>query len=305
MAYKDYVLRDGPVSYWRLEENTGSVATDEQGNNNGTWVNESDITPNVAGLVKSGSAYQFGSGQGRIDVGSPLSLTASDEWSMEIWVSTSVDGRNNYIMGTDLNYGAYMRVKGLSDLDVLLIKIDDGGSAAFGQGTIAINDGEAHHCVMVKEGGRLKGYVDSILDIDIDASGVGDLVESLFIGTLLEGSVFNTNEFEGILDEPAVYQYALTPDQIADHYDVGANGVPYLVAGTVTADGSPAEVLVRLYHYADGSLIAEATSDPADGAYTINGLRSSDDVLVVTLPDGASGLRPLAHGPITPQEETI
>ncbi len=40
MAYKDLVLEDAPVGYWRLNETSGTTAVDSSGNNrNGTYVN--------------------------------------------------------------------------------------------------------------------------------------------------------------------------------------------------------------------------------------------------------------------------
>src|SRR6185437_12692528 len=37
-CYGDAVLSDSPVGYWRLDETTGTVATDSTGSNPGTYV---------------------------------------------------------------------------------------------------------------------------------------------------------------------------------------------------------------------------------------------------------------------------
>jgi hypothetical protein len=48
-CYPDAVLADNPVSYWRLDETSGSTATDSKGANAGTYVN--GPTLNQAGAL--------------------------------------------------------------------------------------------------------------------------------------------------------------------------------------------------------------------------------------------------------------
>src|SRR5690349_20991282 len=55
LTYRDVVLNDGPVSYWRLNEPSGTTATDSVGSNTGT--STSGVTVNVGGISPDDTAY--------------------------------------------------------------------------------------------------------------------------------------------------------------------------------------------------------------------------------------------------------
>lgn len=73
----------------------------------------------------------------------------------------------------------------------------------------------------------------------------------------------------------------------------------YEVVGTVTDLGSPMEATVRVYGHASGQLIAETTSDAADGTYSVSMADQIEvDVVAVDLDDNSK--RPKIHGPVMP-----
>ena len=77
---------------------------------------------------------------------------------------------------------------------------------------------EWHHVVGVFENGQSTIYVDGVRGTTADTSAGGTALQdagaTLLIGSTRDGSAFNWN---GLIDEVAFYDYALTEQQIADH----------------------------------------------------------------------------------------
>lgn len=69
------------------------------------------------------------------------------------------------------------------------------------------------------------------------------------------------------------------------------------VLGIVSQNGAKVARTLRAYHAANGKLLAEATSSPSNGAYTLE-LPSADPVFVLAVP--AATYVPLSRGPVTP-----
>jgi hypothetical protein len=74
-----------------------------------------------------------------------------------------------------------------------------------------------------------------------------------------------------------------------------------LISGSVLLDGSPAAALMRLYLAGTGALVEEVNSDEVTGDYTFG----AGAVQLSALPHYVmcvygDGVRPLAHGPVTP-----
>ena len=73
------VLTDGLVSYWKLDDGSGSVATDSAGSNNGT------ITGATWTTGKIGGALNF-NGDDYVDTESPFQSTLRGSFTIAFWV---------------------------------------------------------------------------------------------------------------------------------------------------------------------------------------------------------------------------
>lgn len=96
-AYRDIVMEDGPVAYWRLSETSGTVATDETTNNlDGTYTG--GFTLDQRGGVKAfdadGRAVRFNGTSGFVSVGDNALLDVVAALTLEAWVY--LDNRTNY-----------------------------------------------------------------------------------------------------------------------------------------------------------------------------------------------------------------
>jgi hypothetical protein len=89
----------------------------------------------------------------------------------------------------------------------------------------AIATGTTYHVVGVCDGTALQIYVNGAL---VGSQPVSSTQGALTIdsSTLRIGSD-NTNFMNGVIDEAAVYNYALTPDVILDHYNTGRDIATY------------------------------------------------------------------------------
>ena len=74
-----------------------------------------------------------------------------------------------------------------------------------------------HHVVLVREPQRVRVYLDGELAIDGAVTGAGRTGGAeLFVG----GRSDNRDNFEGKLDEVAVYERALQPDEVRAHHRI-------------------------------------------------------------------------------------
>src|SRR5680860_225659 len=83
MAYRDIVLADSPVAYWKFDETSGTNANDEVSTNDGTLVGS--VTPGVAGI--KATAFQYDGIDGSVVVGTAPIIIG--EISAEAWIKTS------------------------------------------------------------------------------------------------------------------------------------------------------------------------------------------------------------------------
>jgi len=242
--YSDAVLADNPVSYWQFEDATvtdGDPAVDTQGNNPGTYqISGGSITQVPNPLVGiGGNAVEFftdaglgdntGTAMAYVEVADDDTLDFTNAMSMEAWVNTTYNDTvgadfSARIMDKafDIGYGLYMNEDG----GAVQVWIEDpsGFTSAAAGGTI--NDGEWHHVVATFDsadvGTEVKIYVDGGAPV-ATGSFAGPLTPTTepfgISSEVYVGVVDGFSGFPGIIDEAAVYNYALSPGRIQAHYN--------------------------------------------------------------------------------------
>lgn len=225
-AYRNRVLFDGAVAYWRLGETSGTVARDTVGGYNGLI--GGGITLNQPGPVSGNKAMLF---DGVVGTGIALSgnFSTLPPLTIEAWIKSSVNGKP-FIADSSPN-GFHI---GINSSKAWLYLNAAANSIT---GTKTIDDNQWHHIAMVLLATGVYIYVDGVIDFSAPgATYPGSATDTLAIGY---GPVHGNN-WNGLLDEISIYRKALTPEQIASHYALGSPPPITNYRDQVIADGAVA-----------------------------------------------------------------
>jgi uncharacterized repeat protein (TIGR01451 family) len=184
---------------------------------------------------------------------------AQDGFSIEFWLQTDSDSTcsgNQVIVGrddssTDLHWWAGCQDGG----EAAFYLRDTSGTLAWVIGTTDLTDGSWHHVVAIREAStnRIRIDIDGIEENSTAATytdGFDSPTAALNIGWLDLSDGFH---FDGTVDEIALYDRALSPDEVQQHYNEGLAGqwycqgatfAPIIVSTPVTSAATG-----RLYRY--------------------------------------------------------
>ncbi|HZM03223.1 MAG TPA: LamG-like jellyroll fold domain-containing protein, partial [Candidatus Saccharimonadales bacterium] len=250
-VYPAAIVASQPAAYWRLDEASGAAtANDYAGGHDGNY-NQVQLGAPGYSAVDPDTAAEFGpnagfptdsymqeidnSGQG-LPVIDFAQQGSNVNFSLEAWVKGPAGQPAS---------GSAIVAKGVSGSDPFVLDASAPNSKfrfnirkAGGGGTAAIYspvgpDGNWHHLVAVcdETDGAMFLYVDGQNTGTITGIGGTGLFETsvpLSVGAQSSGSDFNY-QFNGIIDEVSVYNYALTASQVLAHYNA-APEPPYFTA---------------------------------------------------------------------------
>jgi lysophospholipase L1-like esterase len=220
----------GMISYWKLDEATSGIYEDSYNRNNGTGGSVSPIP--VAGLVNGGQEFVRSSGM-EIDItGKAFNWSVDDSFTLEFWMNktSTVTGsgteNNEVIIGRE-GGGSYWWVGVIGNLSLgqqgrpVFVLQDTSSDLGYVNGTTFLCNGEWHHVVALRNTTHLSIYVDGSLESSISKTyGAGFSSSAL----LEMGHLGTGNHYDGVLDEVAIYNRALTSDEIEHNYQVGLQG---------------------------------------------------------------------------------
>lgn len=213
--YRDAVLADSPVGYWRLAETSGP-AVDVTGNAaGGSYLG--GVTRGVAGALAGDSdlAARFDGTNDYVSVPDNGALDRGDVFSYELWIKRgAVQSATQRL----LHKGAGVASLGFG-LNNKVVLIPGGtGALTIASSTTAITDQTWHHVVATKNGADVHLYVDGV---DRTALGTAATLTSnataLNIGRASTGSAYAS----GDIDEVAIYPAALSAGRVLAHYQAG------------------------------------------------------------------------------------
>jgi Concanavalin A-like lectin/glucanases superfamily len=212
------------ISFWTLDETaaTGTYSDAVGGNDAGDGTGGAPV-PETAGQVNGAQLFIKANTDG-IDVpdNNTFDWGVGDSFSIEFWMKGGVDtsatqvmaGRDGLLtlpqwwIGIQIGTGDVQGL--LKDTDGVAVSLDPNPD-------VVINDGGWHHIVCVRDAGNnVYLYVDGV-----EAVAQPDSFTAGFVSTVpLNLGYMNADYyFDGILDEVALYNKALTPTEIQELFD--------------------------------------------------------------------------------------
>ena len=193
-AYEALILADDPIAYWRFEEATGPLAVAVRGSDAAII---GDVVLGQAGPIPGSRAIGLSGGFGRIDM---VDVELTGDFTVEGWIYFCGDA----IDANDALFGPFPNLN-------------------FSDGAPRLWDGEMdrvfagrpvvharwYHVALVRDGTTLLLYIDG------REEGRGELTASLPIGALGDADI---GTLAGQLDEVAIYDHALTQEQLAARF---------------------------------------------------------------------------------------
>lgn len=223
---------DGLLAWWKLDEATGSTAADAVGD----WDLSAMNDPAWA-TGHLGGAMDATTTEPRYLERTGIATAPSSAWSLAAWVrreSDAVEAMN--IMG--LNSGAYATNAGAAEIKLYLTSTYQlvasyhstdaisGPMLRISGGTISRDTW--HHVVGVVSGGDIQMYIDGVLDEatavtspDASALTLTNGRATVANARLYEGAYLSNRWFRGKVDEAAVWNRALSADEVEWLYATG------------------------------------------------------------------------------------
>jgi glucose/arabinose dehydrogenase len=235
-TYSQVVLADNPLAYWRLGEGSGTIADDLVGSQNGTYVNTPTL--GVAGASGDGNTAIRLAPPDKEYVNVPSLNAAPSNLSMELWVNSN--GNANADVGLAGWWDAdddraQIYWPSTTELRIGIQNAPGTTSPLIVSGLTSLADSNWHHIVATHDGTSIRLYLDGVL--------VGGPLARPWTGTTFTDN-FRVGQYAGVsgspanasVDEVAVYNRALTPSEVAEHYAARNSGGG--AAEPVTLDGT-------------------------------------------------------------------
>lgn len=237
-----YNFAPGPVGYWKLDERTGTAASDNSSNGNeATLTNTPTWTQG-----KFGAGVDFAGSNQHITRADDSDFDFIDDadMSFEAWVKHNTASAQEVILSkyNEAGYKIIMESDGdltcALDYDSTWTPTDSATSTA-----ATYDDNNWHHVACVKNGASsLLLYIDGVLittDSSITATNTLTNSDPLYIGIDADGT---SNDWIGQIDEVKIYNYARSSKQVIEDMNAGH-----------PAPGSPVGSAVGYWKFDEGA----------------------------------------------------
>jgi hypothetical protein len=215
--YPSVVIADAPRAYWRFDEVAGPRAADAIGGADGTYLATPVLGVPGALAGSPSTAWRTDGPQGGMNAGRRFTFAGTSRFTLEIWFHPSVvDDAFRHVFQRKAVDAAGRQEVGVfvrEDRIVFQRYVDDVRIGASGPLPPL---GAWHHLAAAYDGERLDLYVDgAAIATTADARPFSGAAGDLLIGTSEAAAI----PFLGTLDEAAVYDVALSGDQIRRHIE--------------------------------------------------------------------------------------
>jgi len=215
------ILDAKPIAYWRLNEFNGPHAADATGNGRDA-VYESAVAYYLEGPLSKDYCEEGEGNRAPHFVGGRLRARLGqlgDRYSVALWVWNGMPNGARDVSGWFFSRGHDFGLSGSGDhLGIggkgehagRLILLQGDGPRSVVTGKAEIPRWEWRHVVLVRDGDKARVYLNGELDLEADLAAGADPGEWFF-----GGRSDNDSNWEGRLDEIAVFDRALTQEEVA------------------------------------------------------------------------------------------
>ncbi|MDY7107210.1 MAG: FG-GAP-like repeat-containing protein [Planctomycetota bacterium] len=228
--YSDKIMDLNPLAYWRLGESSGATAVDAAGGYNGTYRRGVDL--GLPGVVDENTAASFDGWNDHVEIPHDDAFLI-DEGSVQLWFYAEDLGGNQGLFSKDsTNYDTGGHLTVYLDSSRLKVRLQS-TSRSYTLQARDIAEQTWYHVLFVFGPDGMKLYLNGDLASDDDydgglgtSSGGAGNYEPIALGANSWGSRDRRiaplrYEFEGRLDEVAVFDTALQPAQVQALADPG------------------------------------------------------------------------------------
>jgi hypothetical protein len=236
MRYADAILADGPVSWWRLDEASGTTAADQIGANPGTYTGGFTLGQPGA-LAQSGDAdasVLLNGTTGYVSVPFSSALNTS-VFTWEAWVKFgTVSGQQAIISTTsepsvNVFDGITWNLDGSGNYAANINTGGPSGTFLYLGVTGGFVVGNWYHLAFTwnSSNGSYQGWVNGASTASGTQTVAGFAANTTGLMGIGENGSFAppANTLSGNMAQAAVYNYALSTAQVAAHYNAGV-GLP-------------------------------------------------------------------------------
>ncbi len=217
-----------PIGQWNFEEGTGQTINDTSGSGNSGTLNDAGPGRWITGKI--GKALRFYNNTSEnVNFGDIHDFDDGQSFSISGWVRDLTSGDNSTVIakknGSNSTQSGFSLAINPSEL--LIFRVSDGSNQCLANSDTGLTINQWYHFTAVFEDSTtdsVKMYINGALkdtDCEIDLGNIGG--PNLRFGSESDQQV----PFSGDLDNIRIYNYALSPAQVAWEYNYGKPTVHY------------------------------------------------------------------------------
>lgn len=222
---------DGMISYWRLDEPTGDIVLDSVGNNHGTIDNDPQrITGIVGGAVSFDGVWDGFWPRDCVRIDSPSDIPIGNSpWSLSMWIK--IDNYPSHLTcyrglifdrgnSTGIQKGMHRLAVGWEQGGTNLWNCFWGTAWDYDTG-ITIDLETWYHITNTYDGSTARIYINGVEHWSQSIGSLDVRSSDIWLG----GAACHLSA--GTIDEVAIYDRPLAPEEIWRNYENGLNGIGY------------------------------------------------------------------------------
>jgi len=208
-----------PISHWKLDEGSGTIAHDSVGTNDGTIYGATWSTGQIGGALSFDGVNDY------VQVSdSPFDFGATTDFSICAWVKTTNSSRKRIVDKLKVSRYPYEGFELLVDSGRAEIRVSDTSyNTTYCNATTTISDGQWHFITVVADrDDNLELYTNGVREAFKPLSAVGNIDNNLAlaIGRSMD---YNGQYFNGLIDDVRIYKRVLSASEIQQLYQEGSN----------------------------------------------------------------------------------